>query len=342
MTAPIISSVQVDNLTLYIIFDRAIQATPTLELNGFTFLKNGLPNLPVFSVITQNALICTLGAPLIGGDTFTTQYVSGSGTVVDAATGLDPAVSFGPLAYTAYPVVPVIFGAVIGVDGNNNVLGLITTEPTVATDGNFLTGITVTIDAVPISLVGVTVTVAPGSPFLFFTFPSNFTYDDDVVISYDGLGTLYSYNSGAVGAFTQTPANLSTDGLPNSAYPLSFVTNYAIEMISTTARGRLGVSLNPVDIQLVKEYGPAIVLTGGTFGITMSNPSGVTVLGKAVAIVDGADIIQDFFVANQSAWSIAAAKDWEAQITVKIGIELGRLRAIAQSVTLGDDVVVSV
>jgi len=340
MTAPIIQSVQVSGTTLYIIFDRAIQATLGSELNGFTFLKNGSSNVPVFSIITQNALIATLGAPIVGGDTYTTTYVSGSGTIKDAATGLSPAASFGPLAYVAYPTVPKFIYGVVG-QGGNNKIALVFSAPVGATSGTFVTGIAVSINAVPISMVGVTAAVNSDQTIWTLTFPSNFAYNAVVTAVYTP-GTLYTWPAGSLAAFTAAFLNISTDGEPNSAYPLSYVTNYAIDMISTVARARLGVSLNPVDIELVKRYGPTIILTGGTYGVTMDNPSGVQVLGRAVTLVDGADIIQDFHVTDHVPYAIDAAKDWEVQITVKIGVALGVLRALDQSVTLGDNTVISV
>ncbi len=340
MTAPIIQSVQVSGTTLYIIFDRAISATLGSELNGFTFLKNGSSNTPVFSVITQNALIATLGTALVGGDTYTTTYVSGSGTVVDAATGLSPATSFGPLAYVAYPTVPKFVYGVVG-EGGNNKIALHFSAPVGATGGTFITGTVVSINAVPISMVGVTAAANSDQTVWTLTFPSNFTYNAVVTSAYTP-GTLYTWPAGALAAFTATFLNVSTDGEPDSAYPLSYVTNYAIDMISTVARARLGVSLNPVDIELVKRYGPVIILTGGTFGVTMDNPSGVQIMGRAVTLVDGADIVQDFHVTDHVPYAVDAAKDWEVQITVKIGVALGALRALDQSITLGDNVVVSV
>ncbi len=93
---------------------------------------------------------------------------------------------------------------------------------------------------------------------------------------------------------------------------------------------------------MVARYGPLQVYTGGTFGVTVGNPSGITVDGSFVDIVDGAEVTQSFNDPASLTNAVDAGTDWLAQITAQIGIKLGEARAKDQSVTLGDRTITSV
>jgi hypothetical protein len=336
MTSPVIQSVQHSGTTLYIIFDRAITVTPASELNGFTFTRDpgAVPVVPVYASVDQNALIATIVA-LTPGQTLTVTYDNATGTVVDAATGLDDATNF-TIEAVAYYVQPLVVSAQTGRGaGNNNKLTITFSEPVGSPTADLIAGFEITVDSVPLDLTGATASLNEDQTQLTITCVNNFSYNDTLGLTYTAAdGDLYSWPSGVLADFTLVPLNISNDGWPDSGYPLSIVTQSPVTITAGTAVGTLGVSLNPVDIQLVTKYGPAQVNIGGTFGVTLSNPDGVDVLGSYANIVDGALIAQSFAVAGHVPYAVDAAKDWLNVITTKIGIKLGELRQLDQSIVL--------
>ena len=339
MAVPLFLSAQYSGTAFSIYFNRAIQATLGSELVGFTFELNGSPIVPVFSAIVQNALAVTLpGAPLIT-DVLTVRY-NGLGTITDAATGLDSATAF--LAQTATLRASPAIAYVASVTVANNVIAIAFNEPVASVNGNLVTGWLASINSVPISMLAVTGSLSADLRTLSLTFPNNFAYVDDVDIAYTP-GGLYSWPTGVVAAFSLTNIfNRSTNGLPTSQYPLSYVSKYQVIPQSGVAKPKLGVSLNPVDIRVVSEYGPAQVTTGGIFGITVTNPAGISVGGKLVDVVDGAEITQTFMGSYSAADIVAAAQNWQAQVIVRISVALGTARAADQSVTPATTVIVQV
>lgn len=338
MASPLFLSAQYVGTTLSVYFNRAITATLSQELNGFTVELNGSPLAVTFNSINNNALRINLPGAPVPSDVLTVEY-DGAGTIVDAATATDPALAFGPATAIETADPATAYQAVIQ---PNNTLTVFFNEPVASTDNDLITGVVVTVDSVGVSLIGTVATLAADLRSITYVFPFNLTYTDVVEFEYDGLGTLYSWPSGALAAFTLTAFNLSTDGLPTSAYPLSYISKYAIVPENSVAKPRLGVSLNPVDIRLVSEFGPARVTTGGIFGITLTNPLGISVAGKLVDVVDGADITQHFSGAYSAADIYAAAVDWQNVMVVRIGLELGRVRAAGQSITPTSTVIVQV
>lgn len=338
MTAPNIISVQHDGTTLYVIFDRAIQATGGSELDGFTFTKTPGPIavVPVFSSIDQNALIATLPSSVGAAETLNVDYVSGSGTITDAATGLDPATSFNVDA-VAYFSSPLIRRATAG-EGSNDLVKVYLSEPVASPTDDLLTGLTIEVDDVALDLTGATVTLNSDQTILTIDTGSNFVYNDVVDVIYDdGVGDLYTWPTGALASFTLNAVdNLSTDGLPDGDYPLSVAIGKQLEVVQNVAKPCINIYLNPIDIELVQKYGPVRVFTGGTFGVTVGNPSGITVAGGFVEIVDGAQVKIDFNDPASTVNSVDAATDWLSTIITKIGVELGKVRSTDQGITIGN------
>lgn len=333
MTAPLIQSVQHSGMTLYVIFDRAISATPTQELDGFTATKTpGGVQALVFVAISQNALIATLPGAVLTGETLELAYVGGSGTIVDAATGLDAAPSFTEEA-VPYFESELAIRAIVG-EGGNDLLSVYFNQPVASPSGDLKLGFTITVNDVALDLTSATASLNDDATILTFDTTSNFSYNDVVDVEYDdAIGDLVTYPAAVVASFEFTSIpNISTDGLPDSQYPLSWVTSYTVTVVDTVATGTLGVSLNPIDISLVAKYGPVLLLTGGTFGITISNPLGIEVVGKSVPIVDGLLVSQSFVYPGTIVNAVNAAKDWQVQMIAKIAFLLGQIRAIDQGI----------
>jgi hypothetical protein len=346
MTAPNILSIQHDGLTLRIIFDIAVTGTPAQELDGFTFTKTPGPVVvsPTFSAFDENAIVCTLPGVVLPSETLTVDYNNGVGTIVDAATGLDAATSFtGQVAVETYST-PIVRRAQVAATAVNDELTVFFGEPIASPTNDPLAGFTIEVDNVALDLTGATWALNDDLTELTINVGSNFAYNDVVDVIYDDVtGDLYSWPSGVVASFTLDAIdNDSTDGLPDSEYPLSSVIAQPLDIVDNVVNCHLGVSLNPIDIQLVARYGPVQVFTGGTYGITVGNPSGITVDGSFVDIIDGAELAQTFNDPCSLTNAVDAGKDWLDQITAKIGIALGEARAKDQSITLGDLTITSV
>lgn len=339
MTAPVLLSAQYTGSTLYVIFDRAIAVTPAQELDGFTFENDGTPFVPAYISLDENAMLINLGFSPTPSNEVTVAY-DGLGTVTEAVAPFDPALAF--TAYTTFEIPEVPLPYLARVLTTNNQIAIYFNEPVASTDDDLVTGFVIEVDTVPISMVGVTGALSDDQRTLTLTFPSNFAYDNGVEVIYVP-GTLYTWDSGAVGAFELDADNLSTDGLPTSQYPLSYLTKYEVEILQGVAIPKIGVSLNPVDNKLVQEYGPARISTGGTFGITLTNPMGITVIGKFVYVTDGIVVSEHFFDASVSmADRVTAAEEWQDAIIVRIAQALGKVRADDQSVILNATTIVQV
>ncbi len=345
MTAPLIQSVQYTGTTLYIIFDRSVSATGGSELDGFTATKTpgGTQSL-VFVTITDNAMIATLPGAVVGSETLELAYVAGSGNVVDAATGMDAAPSF-TITAVAYYDAPDAVRAIVG-EGGNSKLDVYFSQPVASPTAELKLGFTIEVNNVVLDLTSATATLNANATILTIDTGSNFTYSDVVAISYDaGVGNLVVFPVSVVDDFSfDGIPNISTDGLPDSQYPLSWVTSYAVTVANTVATGTLGISLNPIDIKLVAEYGPVRLFTGGTFGITTGNPDGITVVGKQVYIIDGLLVAQAFHDDAHALTvnAVNAAKDWQVQMIAKIAVALGQVRAIDQGIVYNTQQVDSV
>ncbi len=337
MTAPALLSVQyIDNSpldsTVYVFFDRAVSGTATL---GWTVVLNGSPVAVGGGAVQDNALALTIPTA-VAISTLTVAYSDATGDLVEAAAPNDPVATFTAQTAVSYPVLGQAVRAQAGV-GANDVLVIYFGEPVAATGGDLLAGITIEVDDQALDLSSATASLNADQTQLSIDTGTNFSYVDVVDVIYDaGTGTLRTWPTGTQADFTfDAIDNLSTDGLPTSSYPLSYVITGPVDVCQQVATGTAQVSLNPIDIELVSRYGPVNVITGGTFGVTVSNPSGITVLGAQVSIVDGLVITQDF-TSSIMAWATDAALDWQEQIKDRIGVALGQIRAIDQSVTLGD------
>jgi len=344
MTAPLIQSIQYSGTTLYIIFDRAVSVTGGSELDGFTFTQTPAPGAitPVFVSVDDNAIVATLPGAVAPTDTLTVVYDVGVGTVVEAVAPNSPVDSFSDIGI-AYYSASLVRRAEVAASGANNTFTIFFSEPVGAAGGDLTAGLSVLVNAATLDLTGATAVLSDDQTELTVTVGSNFSYADLVDISYDaGTGTLLTWPSGVLAdfAFTSVPSR-STDGLPNSNYPLSLVTKKKLVISAKNVTAQLVVSLNPVDRQLVTEYGPLQVYTGGIFGITLTNPTGSAVVGSTANVVDGT-VLSMSFNNTLIADAVAAADEWEDVVAARLGIALGAFRATDQSLTVADDSVAQV
>ena len=163
----------------------------------------------------------------------------------------------------------------------------------------------------------------------------NFAYNATVDVIYDdSAGDLYTWPTGTVSSFTLNDIqNTSTDGLPNSSYPLSYVIREELSVANNVVTATVSIALNPIDIELAIRYGPVTVYTGGTFG---TSPDTIVVVGSNTAVVDGKQISQAFSDASLTVDKVAlAASDWLTTVATRVSIALGEARTADQSTVLG-------
>jgi len=346
MTAPTIQSVQHDGTTLYIIFDRAVQNVADLDAFTFTITPGPSVITPSFSSIDDNAVIGTLVSPVGAAETLTVDYTdpgADPSQVQEAGSG-DAANSFTGEVAVEYFSVSLVRRAEWANDGNNDTVTIFFGEPVGSTDGDLVAGFTVEINDVAIDLSSATASLNDDQTELTLDTGTNALFSDTVDVIYDSAtGNLHSWPSGLVGDFTLNDIdNNSTDGLPTSSFPLSFVTEKELVVCGNAVEACLEVSLNPVDQELAKKYGPLTVFTGGTYGVTVGNPDGLTITGATETIVDGATICVTFTSTVDTKFATDAGADWQDVITTTIGNALGAARATEQSITFADDTITSV
>lgn len=329
MASPVLLSAQTTGTTLYLVFDRLITATNATGLTA-TVQPTGAANALTFGAVAGNTLRLTMASSLTAGQYLT--VVLAGGTIFDQATGLSLATPFTATSVAAYSV-PQTLSATAGLP-TSNVIGVKFSAPVAATAGNLVAGFSVTLDGVGVvgSLTG---SLSPDATTLSLALPANIPYTAVAVVTYaSGSGQLYSQGTTAtqIASFALTALNVSTTGLPNSSYPLSTIVKKAPTIQNGTVTAEIDLYLNPIDAKLVDEYGPATVSIGGTFGVTVGNPSGIYAQDSLVTLADGLVITQTFNSGTSPVNAVAAAKDWLTVIGSSISQALGAARALDQSV----------
>jgi hypothetical protein len=332
MANPALHSAQYSGSTLYLFWDRAVAVDP-LVADDITLLHDGAVLSILSFVVDQNALIFTLDGPVTGE--LDVSYAD-TNDYVTAADGGDPALAFTEVVAQELYEVAVAVSALAGEPANNEITVLFS-QPVFAIDGDPSQGFIVTVNGQVVSSSAFTGRISADQSSVVLTLPFNLTYLDIVQLDYSSVpgDGLYTIPGGDVDdfEFAEVP-NLSTDGLPESAYPLSTVVRQPVKMVASQARGELNLYLNPIDRALTAEFGPAVITTGGTFGDEQLNFT-----GKQVTLQDGAIMTCSFANGTNTASNVNAAKDWLEVITERISRELGRLRTNSQSVVMGDVVV---
>lgn len=328
MASPVIQSVQYDGTDLYLFWDRAVVVDPLVG-DDITLVHDGAPLTAAFATTEQNRLTLTISGPVTGE--LLVSYDDANAYVED--TGGDPAVSFTEQLATELYVVDTAVSALAGEPANNQI-SVVFSAPVVAQEGDPSHGFLIEVNGAVVPGAQVTGEITDGQSTVVLTLPFNLSYTDIVELSYTSVpGTgLYTFPGGDVDdfLFAEVP-NLATDGLPDSPYPLSTAVRWPVSMVASEARGQIDLYLNPIDRELVSQFGPAVVVTGGTFG-----PEDRPFSGTSAHLKDGLTLTCSFTNGSTTAVNVASAKDWLEQVTERVGRELGRLRAESQSVVLGD------
>lgn len=304
--------------------------------NGFVATVNAVPT--AISAVAKVANGIWFTVAFTEGDAVTLAY---SGTnLVDAATGLDALAAF---TATAVPLFwengNLVQSALISSSAPSSVV-LTFRDPVASLAGDLKAALSITVNAVPVSLATATVTGDGRSVTIATT--ADFSYSDVVIVTYTP-GDWYDLESNTlVPAFVITAANASQVGTPESAYPLSTVIAEPISVVGNVATASLSVSLNSVDRELVTRYAPTFD-QGGYFGLpTVNPPTGYFVPGKLLAVRDGQIYTYVFTVVNSTPWAVLAATEWLDTMVVRIGVALNTARATDQSITLGNRTITQV
>ncbi len=335
--APVVpeaTSIVADEAGVTVTFDQSV-SSPTGELaRGWAFFLNGVAlTVAVVTHPTPQSLRYTFAPAVIReGQLVRVTYSSVSGNLENANDSAAKVATLDELATNESPIATLL-AAVLPFDpAVTNVLTLIFSSEVTAVD--LLLGATATKngDALPI----VSIAAAADPRYLLVTFAGGFRYDDVVVFLYaDGLGGWES-NGTAIPTFTITPVNAAKGGTPSAAYPLSTIIQEAVTMKAQTATAAVVMDLNAVDSRLVEQYQAAFVEFGGTFGITLDNPVGITIPARPIALSPGLRVVQAFYFQSHPEYAAEAADDWRQTVTQRIGLKLAELRVLDPTVVLND------
>ena len=306
--------------------------------NGFTLTVNAVPT--VISAVTKVANGIWFDATFTDSDTVALAYAGTN--LVDALTSTDPVAAFATTTAPLFWLNGSMLRSAIIAAATPTTITLSFRDPVASVAGNLKAGLSMTINAIPVSLATATVTGTGRTVTIVTT--ADFAYDDDVVVEYDsGTGDWYDVEENTpVVDFTATVTNASKSGSPASDYPLSTVISNPLSISGNTVTASLSVSLNSIDRELVTRYAPTFD-QGGYYGLpTVNPPTGYFVPGLLLAVRDGQTYSYAFTVVGNTQWASLAARDWLDTMVVRIGQALATVRALDQTITLGSRTITQV
>lgn len=333
-TAPVMVSMYVDQTTLDVVFDQPITSSTNRPGEGFAFLLNGDT---VYSnsaeIVGVDTVRFTLAATISQGDLFEVSYDNSVSNLENLTDGAS-ATSFASTAATNNSTHPRLLSAVLAQNLiDPYVISLTFSSP--VTSADYLVGLTVLADASPVAVSS----VAPdGDPrVLLITLSGSLTYASTITIQYDdATGDWASNGTPLVSLIDEPVTNASKIGTPSSDYPLSSVVRQPLAAKNGVIEATVAVDLNFVDNRLNDRYGPTAVDFGGTFGVSVENPSGVFVPQDMRSLQTGMSVTKKFLVPGFPQHAQVAANEWLATMTTRIEQALGRLRTFDQLTVLGE------
>lgn len=335
MTNPVVLSATCQASTINVVFDQGLVAPTNQPGRGFTFTADGgAPVTPSGALITTttvaNDTVQLTGLGVINNTEAILVTFVPAGSLQNA--GAQQATGFTNQVATNGSTHAKLFAAVLAQNGADNTVATLTWSlPVTAT--LLATGLT----AIANGTQACTITsVVPGANArqMLVTFAQSYQYSDSLVLSYNqAVGT---WTSGTlIQSFSRQLTNASKSGTPSGTFPLSALTLYPLTVTLGYVRGQVGLTLNPVDLVVVGEFGPYMVDFGGTFGISTANPLGLSIPQDLEAVRDGMLVYADFPAAGNPQLAQQAALDWERQMQGRIATALTAMRAQSVLVPLG-------
>ncbi len=341
MAAPTLSSISNTETTITVVFNQTISVPTAQYALGFTILNNGAAITAATAALNGGVtgIVYTFTTPIRQGDTVTVAYSNAGNNVRDFAN-TTTAASFSATASTNNSALAALLGSTVAnTVGNENKIYL-TFSSKVVSGTSLATGVAVTVNGGAATVSSV---AASGDPrTLIVTLSAAVDYNDVVVLTYTATPGDWTSNSYVVPSFSTTCVNGSTIGFPNTTYPLSLTQIYPLVITANGVLAQVAINLNLVDRLLVSRYAPVQINIGGTFGVTMSNPAGVVVLGALVTINDGYIVNYTFTNPTSTAYAAAAATEWQTTMVSRIGVALGTIRTLDESITIGSTIYTSV
>jgi len=317
----------VDTGRIAVVFSEAIERDDNLLPwdDGFTVTVNTVPVAIASAAYAFGGLTLELDVPF-DPEVDVVEVVYAGANLLTVSSSLPVA----PFTETAVPplVAPHVTSVTV-LRATPNVIELVFREPVTTLDGDLLGGFGLTINGAGVSLLTATATQSQQLTVLTIQTDVAISYNATVVLSYSGgIGDLvFPLSDIEVGAFTITAENLSTVGWPEDGSPLSTILLYKLRAVSKSVVADIGVNLNIVDRELVKQFGPVTVDVGGYFGQpTVLPPDGYFVPGRLVELTDGITISQSFNVPNDTPGAAVAAADWQNAVLARVQVALGRMR----------------
>lgn len=329
MTAPVYSSVTAAQGYIDILWDQTVVAPAGRPGEGFTVTVNGATR---YVVSASQPLVTTVRIVPAGiiqsGDTVVVSYSNSLSNLQNA--GLENCTNFSSVTATNTSLHAALLSSVLGLNTTDNNVITLTFNKTV-TSAAFATGLVVKANTAVVTPS--TVTAGSDPRTIKITFAGGFQYNDALTWSY----TPGDWNSGvAITAYTDVVVtNASRIGTPADAYPLSSVIREQLSPLASVINASVVLDLNSVDQLIVDQYGPLNVDFGGTFGVTIANPSGVLIPQDIQPLESGMRVTKSFTVVGHTDWAAVAATDWLSAITTRISQALSSGRVIDQSTVLG-------
>jgi hypothetical protein len=332
MASPALLAITNSETYIDVQFDQTVIAPSGRYGEGFTITVNGAVRIAVTaSQPAVDKVRLTITGVIQGGDKVLVTYTNAYGNLVNGTA--ETAASFAATQTTNNSQHAALMSSVLAQnETDNNVITLSFDRPVTSVLG-YGTGLTVKSNTATV----VPTTVLQGSDprTIKITFAGGFQYSDVLTWSY--VSATGDWTSGYdYTDQTDVPVvNASRIGTPEDAYPLSSVIREQLTPVSSIVKATIVLDLNSIDYSIVTKFGPITVDFGGTFGVTVSNPAGITIAQDLVALKQGLKVTKDFYFATRPDWAAVAAAEWLTTVTNRISQALAAARTTDQAVVVG-------
>jgi hypothetical protein len=332
MAAPALQSITNAETYIDVQFDQTVIAPSGRYGEGFSITVNGATRIAVTaSQPAVNKVRLTITGVIQGGDKVMVAYTNVYGNLVNGSA--EVAASFSATQSTNNSQHAALMSSVLALgQTDNNVITLSFDRPVTSVLG-YGTGLTVKSNGATVSPTSVLQGSDPRT--IKITFAGGFQYSDVLTWSY--VSATGDWTSGYdYSDQTDVPVvNASRIGTPVDAYPLSSIIREQLTPVNSVVKATVILDLNSIDYDIVNKYGPLTVDFGGTFGVTVSNPAGVTIEQDLIALEQSLKVTKDFYFATRPDWAAIAAAEWLTTMTNRIGQTLAAARTTDQAVVVG-------
>lgn len=339
MAAPVLSALNNTATLVNVVFDQAVTASTGRPGEGFSITVNGVARYAdSASIVTTTVANDTVRLVLLGyvgeREVVKVSYSNATNNLQSVSQALPPA-NFTNRVSTNNSLHASLLSAVVAENCTDSDTLTLTWSLPIASAA-LATGVTIYQNGLSVPIVSVT--QLPETRKLAIKAATGFQNQDVVTWSYDSaLGDWTTSGYDIVTFLNQATVNASKLGTPGSQYPLSSIIREQLSPVNGTVNATVSIDLNSVDELIVSRYGPLNVDFGGTFGVTVDNPTGVVIPQDIKPISQGLVVTKAFFVLqSKPQWAATAATEWLGTITARVSAALGTGRTYDQATVLGN------